>query len=75
MKTYACPYRQGNLTREEINHNKAMREVQLNDFFGEVKTYNFLNFTTTEDRSELCWKDLFSMWGFRMPRLVYMATN
>ena len=32
-----------NLTRDQMNHNKAMSEVQatVEWLFGEVKTYNF----------------------------------
>ena len=39
---------QGNLTRDQRNHNKTMREVRptVELLFGEIKTYKFVEFTS-----------------------------
>ena len=43
-----APYHQGNLTRDQRNHNKDMSEVRptVELLFGEIKTSKFVDFTS-----------------------------
>ena len=50
METHLkAPYKEGNLTRDQKNYNKTMKEVRLavEWLFGEIKTYfKFVDFKT-----------------------------
>ena len=41
-------YCQGNVTKDQTNHNKAMSKVRptVKQIFGEIKTYKFADFTS-----------------------------